>query len=105
MNQYELEKIKQEAWDKFYYAKEAQSFCFGNHNNATRDEQVGEFSFNGGFDCGVETLQKELNEAMELMCEIRDIVQGHIEDGDKLDSFTMQPIKAFLAKVKGRILK
>lgn len=36
-------KTFDEWFDLFYRSKEAQEFCFGNYNNATRDEQVGEF--------------------------------------------------------------
>lgn len=41
---------REKAFDKFYNSKEARDYCFGNYNNATRDEQVGEFSFNAGYD-------------------------------------------------------
>ena len=37
-------------FEKFYYSEKAQEFCFGNHNNATRDEQIGEFSAGAAWD-------------------------------------------------------
>lgn len=42
-----------------------------------------------------------LLEAVEALNELRDIVQGHLDDGDELDSFTLQPARAALAKLKG----
>ena len=42
-----------------------------------------------------------LLEAVEALNELRDIVQGHLDDGDELDSLTLQPARAALAKLKG----
>lgn len=40
-----MKKDSFEEWfHKFYYSDDAQSYVFSNYNNATRDEQVGEFS-------------------------------------------------------------
>jgi hypothetical protein len=60
MNQDELEKIKATAWDK------ARKYLSGNDIyifNLSQD------SFSQGFDAGVEALQKELDEAVELINE------------------------------------
>lgn len=51
---------KEKCWHEFYNSKEAQDYCFGNYNNATRDESVGEFSFSGGWDaCVKKAIDKE----------------------------------------------
>ena len=50
---------KEEAFDAFYFSKEAQEYCFGNHNNSIRDEQVGEFSFNAGYEAAKIEMQTE----------------------------------------------
>lgn len=36
----------------------------------------------------------------EALDELADIVQGHLDDGDKLDSFTLRPARAALAATK-----
>lgn len=46
------QEAREKAWEEFYNSKKAQEYCFGNYNNATRDEHVGEFSFNAGYDAG-----------------------------------------------------
>lgn len=35
--------------------------------------------------------------ALDILRELVDIVQGHVENGDKLDSFTLQPAREFLS--------
>jgi hypothetical protein len=50
----------------------------------------------------VEMAKKEhdaLLEAVEVLEELHDIVQGHLDDGDKLDSLTLQPARAALEKL------
>lgn len=41
-----------------------------------------------------------LIECVEALEELHGIVQGHLGDGDKLDSFTLQPARAALAKLQ-----
>jgi ribosomal protein L18 len=55
MNQDELEKIKKEAWE------------IHNREYNINIEPCDEFDFKEGFNVGVEALQKELDEAIELL--------------------------------------
>lgn len=50
-----MNKKIEKAFDKFYNSKIAQDYCFGNHNRASRDEQIGEFSFEAGYKEGEKT--------------------------------------------------
>lgn len=64
------------AWEEFYSSEKAQNYCFGNYNNATRDEYVGEFSFKAGWDASVKKAvdKEKFLEWMEN--------DGHLKDGD-----------------------
>ena len=49
----------------------------------------------------IQQLKQQLEEAVEVVDELNNIVLGHLENGDKLDSFTLQPSRQFLAKYLG----
>ena len=38
---------------------------------------------------------------IEALDELHDIVQGHLDDGDTLDSFTLQPARIALRAIRG----
>lgn len=62
---------KEKAFGIFYESDRAQEFCFGNHNNSTRDEKVGEFSFNAGWNARneeIDKLKNIINLGRELVC-------------------------------------
>ena len=59
----EPDPTKEKLFDEFYNSEKAQEYCFGNYNNATRDEDVGRFSFNAGYDAGKEET-KQYNEKL-----------------------------------------
>jgi hypothetical protein len=63
-------------WDKFYYTEKAQEFCFGNHNNAARDEQVGEFSAQEAWD----HQQDKITKLETLVRELVKVVDGIAND-------------------------
>jgi len=64
-----MNKFK-EWFDVFYDSKEAQEFCFGNYNNATRDEQVGEFSAKAAYNHQQLKIDKLEKENKELKAEL-----------------------------------
>lgn len=49
MSDKSVEELKMEKWIEEYEAfaetQEARDFCFGNYNNATRDDQVGQYCY------------------------------------------------------------
>lgn len=52
------------------------------------------------FDNGFNACWQELAPVVEALDELVDIVRGVIEDGDKVDSFTTQPARQALDKLK-----
>lgn len=51
---------------------------------------------------GEDDIVKMLVEALD---ELADIVQGHLQEGNQLDSFTLQPAEVALAKYKAWVEK
>ena len=59
------ERIEQ-AFNQFYESPVAQDYCFSNYNNASRDESVGRFCFEHGYNQGAEDTRYRIEKKLAL---------------------------------------
>lgn len=90
-----VEHLKQKLKELEYELNNSKSFhCpnFLTNDSGYVSCQVKEYDYN--------SYESLLKEAIDVIEELNGIVTGHIEEGDRLDCFTLQPTRQFLAKVK-----
>ena len=90
-----MSEITKEYEDEFYLfteTKKAREYCFGNYNNATRDEHVGYF-------CYVEGRTKSQSEIEQLKQQLQVAVEALNDIGFNYNDFSL-PMIARQALIK-----